>query len=111
MCIRDRFDGQARLGIDVAQVAGDAGHLVAALEQFVRHAGTHAAGNSDQSDFHGLAPWRVGAGRRPRVAVLCCPGLGKADVYKRQPGIRHSKSCFVLRRLKETMLPLNGPTS
>ncbi|WP_336235537.1 MULTISPECIES: Lrp/AsnC family transcriptional regulator [Achromobacter] len=29
----------------------------------------------------------------------------------RIPGIRHSKSCFVLRRLKETMLPLNGPTT
>ena len=27
----------------------------------------------------------------------------------RIPGIRHSKSCFVLRRLKETMLPLTGP--
>lgn len=26
----------------------------------------------------------------------------------RIPGIRHSKSCFVLRRLKETMLPLTG---
>jgi len=27
----------------------------------------------------------------------------------RIPGIRHSKSCFVLRRLKETQLPLNPP--
>ena len=29
----------------------------------------------------------------------------------RIPGIRHSKSCFVLRRLKETKLPLTGPAS
>ena len=29
----------------------------------------------------------------------------------RIPGIRHSKSCFVLRRLKETMLPLTGPAT
>ncbi len=29
----------------------------------------------------------------------------------RIPGIRHSKSCFVLRRLKETNLPLTGPAA
>ena len=29
----------------------------------------------------------------------------------RIPGIRHSKSCFVLRRLKETKLPLTGPAA
>ena len=34
---------------------------------------------------------------------------GDYDYYI--PGIRHSKSCFVLRRLKETQLPLTPPAA
>ncbi|MNS93072.1 hypothetical protein D3C72_1272280 [compost metagenome] len=48
--------GQAGLAVDVGRIAGDAGHLVAALEQFVRHSRAYAARNADQCDFHGLAP-------------------------------------------------------